>query len=294
MDPTITSTWQVLLASVWVLGLWISVTDPSNPVDDPTGLGPVDRLTHFCPYEGCACWYLGERRYHCSRCNKCTLGFDHHCEFLNCCIGNKNYPIFFVLLAISSLTFALMGCSSVVLLYRVLTADDVSSLHQAWGVPTFVLLVTTMMVTSFFWCPMLGGLLVFHCWLIIQQLRTGQVMSTLTFIQQKYAGNRRRLKAYRYDDEQALVSLQAMGDLLGMNRALAWKYWREMVEEHRHATMVERIDSGIMSPIGPIVRISSADRSLVVTQSFDDDVPWFDPDQHKSMYPPGDAGSELI
>ena len=32
--------------------------------------------------------------YHCNRCGRCTEDFDHHCKFLNSCIGGKNYENF--------------------------------------------------------------------------------------------------------------------------------------------------------------------------------------------------------
>ena len=31
---------------------------------------------------------------HCRRCDKCVADFDHHCAFLNNCIGGRNYPWF--------------------------------------------------------------------------------------------------------------------------------------------------------------------------------------------------------
>lgn len=38
----------------------------------------------------------GVRTKHCSVCNKCVGGFDHHCKWLNHCIGKRNYVAFLV------------------------------------------------------------------------------------------------------------------------------------------------------------------------------------------------------
>ena len=35
---------------------------------------------------------------HCSECGNCVIGFDHHCAVLNNCIGQRNYPYFFLLM----------------------------------------------------------------------------------------------------------------------------------------------------------------------------------------------------
>ena len=35
--------------------------------------------------------YVNERTKHCGQCNRCCADFDHHCKWLNNCIGSKNY-----------------------------------------------------------------------------------------------------------------------------------------------------------------------------------------------------------
>ncbi len=44
---------------------------------------------------------------HCLNCNKCVADFDHHCEFLNNCIGSKNFQYFMKFVAIYNFHTAL-------------------------------------------------------------------------------------------------------------------------------------------------------------------------------------------
>lgn len=39
---------------------------------------------------------VGQTTVHCKKCHFCVQGFDHHCEWLNICIGVKNYLFFFL------------------------------------------------------------------------------------------------------------------------------------------------------------------------------------------------------
>lgn len=42
--------------------------------------------------------YTGENVAHCYECNCCVEGYDHHCGFLNCCIGQRNLFVFLIFL----------------------------------------------------------------------------------------------------------------------------------------------------------------------------------------------------
>ena len=64
-----------------------------DPRDEGAAPGcPTQRWCSYCAKQ------VNERSKHCRRCNKCVEVFDHHCPWLNTCIGRHNYAYFLVLL----------------------------------------------------------------------------------------------------------------------------------------------------------------------------------------------------
>lgn len=68
----------------------------------------IDPL-HLCP----ECFVIKTpRSRHCSVCNKCVERYDHHCPWINNCVGIKNHRDFmlFITFTLLSILGAFVGC----------------------------------------------------------------------------------------------------------------------------------------------------------------------------------------
>ena len=88
-------------AACHVLAVFLDPADPALRRKDPkeNPLPEFDRSMHAHVIENGRCHLCNiaiasGRTKHCSACNKCVDRFDHHCKWLNQCIGRRNYPAF--------------------------------------------------------------------------------------------------------------------------------------------------------------------------------------------------------
>lgn len=82
----------------------------------------------MCLYAASGLLYIIYERFFCLLID--VVNFDHHCKWLNTCVGSKNYATFLMLVAsITTLITVSFSCS-IVHMVNIFTAADNSDFHH--------------------------------------------------------------------------------------------------------------------------------------------------------------------
>ena len=148
---------------------------------------------------------VGMTSKHCRYCDKCVVGFDHHCVWLNTCIGSKNYPWFFTTVLASALftiTSTILSIALVIESFN--TPDRISSLSYytpitLHGVQALLLLSVLVFLG---WTAMVCQLGGFHIYLVYRGI------STYDFIveQQQKSTERNKQKELKLLEKQSGIT----------------------------------------------------------------------------------------
>uniref|UniRef100_A0A8I3Q3T2 Palmitoyltransferase n=2 Tax=Canis lupus familiaris TaxID=9615 RepID=A0A8I3Q3T2_CANLF len=136
------------------------------PVYTRTGSGAV----RFCD----RCHLIKpDRCHHCSVCAMCVLKMDHHCPWVNNCIGFSNYKFFLQFLAYSVL-YCLYIATTVFNYFIKYWRGELPSVRSKFHV-LFLLFVACMFFVS------LVILFGYHCWLVSRNKTTLEAFCTPVF-----------------------------------------------------------------------------------------------------------------
>jgi len=136
-------------------------------LDNPIPIGDTQSLNRIC----FTCWeWKTLRTKHCSVCDVCVDGFDHHCGWLNNCVAEKNHRPF-VVMVLATFFGSLMY---LILTINAFWSSETASLWTIWYEKPF--LIPGWIINGAI-CPWLGLLVFYQLRSIAMNMNTNEMIN---------------------------------------------------------------------------------------------------------------------
>ena len=174
-------------------GIFTMTIDPVDPlvVQAEEGDHEVHEDVLFCRY--CRASVQLDSK-HCWDCNKCVANFDHHCPWLNTCIGTRNYVWFYI----SIWSFLVMlGTSSTA--GCLVLVEHTKQAQNPLGIDVIYIWVigVILSVINISLCFLDLTLVVFHTYLCIRQITTYEYITGKVSKRKKEQKEKNKERSFR-------------------------------------------------------------------------------------------------
>ncbi|CAI2375187.1 unnamed protein product [Moneuplotes crassus] len=167
----------LLVALTCIMSILATVTNPT----DPTVLKEIhlqlnnqslipENDHNFCYFCEAHCSFHSK---HCSQCNRCIYKFDHHCVWLNNCIGERNYKWFFLAIILLSLQ---MGVQSLINILSLITYSMNKENYLIQPSEIMLALQCILLIFGIICGSLTSQLSIFHIWLCYNNLSTFELI----------------------------------------------------------------------------------------------------------------------